>query len=67
MFYFSIIKMLLKKIKLGKFERSIAIMMLGTLVALLFIYLTAWSYSFPFYFAVLGTIVGFIYSKKQYI
>lgn len=64
MFYWNIIKMLLKKIRLGSFERPIAIMMLGTIVALLFIYLTAWSYSFPFYFAVLGTIVGFIHSKE---
>lgn len=64
MFYWSIIKMLLKKIRLGKFERPTAIVMLGTVAALLFIYLTAWSYSFPFYFAVLGTIVGFIHSKE---
>lgn len=64
MFYLSIIKRLLKKIRFGKLERSIAIIMLGTIAALLFIYLTAWSYSFPFYFAILGTIVGFIYSKE---
>lgn len=64
MFYWSIIKRLLKKIRGGKFERPTAIVMLGTVAALLFIYLTAWSYSFPFYFAVLGTIVGFIHSKE---
>ena len=64
MFYLSIIKMLWRKIRFGQLERSIAIMMLGTIVALWFIYLTAWSYSFPFYFAVLGTIIGFLYSKR---
>lgn len=64
MFYLSIIKRLLIKIRLGKFERPVAVMMLGTIAALLFIYLTAWSYSFPFYFTVLGTIVGFIHTKK---
>lgn len=65
MFYTSIIKMLLKEIRSTKMQSPISIVMLGAIVALLFIYLTAWSYSFPFYFAVLGAIVGFIHRKEQ--
>lgn len=59
MFYVVIIKRLLGYYK-RDYTRSLAIVMSGGVVVLLFIYLTAWSYSMCFYFAVLGTIVGFI-------
>lgn len=59
MFYVVIIKQLLAYYR-RDFIRSSAIVMLGGIAALLFIYITAWSYSICTYFAVLGTIVGFI-------
>lgn len=64
MFYVNIIRRLLGKYKKGGAYRQIAIMLLGTMVALLFTYLTAWTYSFPFYFVVLGSMVGFTFSAE---
>lgn len=63
-FYVNIIKCLLAKFRKGGYYKSIAIMLFGGIVAILFTSLTAWTYSFPFYFAVLGTIIGFIHSKS---
>jgi hypothetical protein len=40
--------------------------MLGAIVAILFINFTAWTYSFPFYFAVYGTVIGFILKIKSH-
>ena len=63
MFYIYIIKQLLLKFRKGNYDRQIVVIMLGTIVALLFIYLTTWSYSNCVYFTVLGTIIGYIYKK----
>lgn len=63
-FYISIIRQLLRRVPLGEDNKKIAIMALGTIAAFLFIYLTAWSYSFCTYFVILGCIVGYIYNGK---
>jgi hypothetical protein len=47
-------------------NREIAIIMLGAIVAILFINFTSWTYSFPFYFAVYGTVIGFILKIKSH-
>lgn len=44
-------------------DRATGIIMRGVIFAILFISMTAWTYDFPFYFAVLGTVIGF--SKKN--
>lgn len=58
-FYFSIFKCLVKKIRISEVDRKISINMIGGLLALLFIYFTAWGYSMPHYFVMLGTIIAF--------
>lgn len=64
LFYLSIVKGLLYTYRIRKDERAITISMMGTILALLFIYLTTWSYSFPFYFTVLGCIIAHIKNPK---
>lgn len=64
LFYTFIICRLLKIYKYKHSNKQLIIMMLGTICAFLFIYLTAWSYSMSFYFVVLGSIIGFIYSSS---
>ena len=65
MFYTNITLSLFKKIKLGIEEKKNVIIMLGGIVSLLFLYLTTWAYNTCTYFAVLGTIIGFISSNKN--
>lgn len=62
-FYFSILKHLVKKFRVSDVDKKICVNMIGGLLALLFIYFTAWGYSMPHYFAMLGTIIAF--SKER--
>lgn len=64
-FYFSIFKCLIKKIRISEVDRKISINMIGGLLALLFIYFTAWGYSMPHYFVMLGTIIVFSKERMQ--
>lgn len=63
-FYLGIIRRLTKRINWKEKGTKIPIMMLGGVVALLFVYFTAWAYSFGTYFVVLGCIIGYIYKSK---
>ena len=65
MFYTNITLSLFKKIRLRIEEKKNVIIMLGGIVSLLFLYLTTWAYNTCTYFAVLGTIIGFISSNKN--
>ena len=62
-FYFSILKHLVKKFRVSEVDKKICVNMIGGLLALLFIYFTAWGYSMPHYFVMLGTIIAF--SKER--
>ncbi len=62
-FYFSLLKLLIIKFRESKMNVNVCVNMIGGIFALLFIYLTAWGYSFPNYFVMLGTIIAF--SKKR--
>lgn len=55
-FYFWIIKNVLKK---QKKDKTIGRCMLGGLVAMLFLFTTAWGWEFPHYFICLGVLVGY--------
>ena len=64
LFYLVIIRRLTKQINWKGKGTKIPIMMLGGITALLFVYFTAWSYSFSTYFVVLGCVIGYIYKSK---
>lgn len=63
MFYISIISKTLNNKKTSSPDKSQRMVMLGAILAILFISLTAWTYDFPFYFAIIGTVIG--YTKNQ--
>lgn len=63
LFYSSIISNIFKYHKSLPLEKSSSMIVFSAILAILFISLTAWTYDFPFYFAVLGTVIG--YTKKQ--
>ena len=65
-FYANIILNLFKKIKTGNEGKEMSIMMLGGIVSLLFLYLTTWSYNISTYFAVIGTVIGYIKLNMKY-
>lgn len=58
-FYFSILKHLIRKFHVSDVDKKLCITMVGGLLALIFIYFTAWGYSMPHYFVMLGTIIAF--------
>lgn len=57
--YYWIGKCLLKKMKSNK---QLGMIMIGGFVVVLFLNLTAWSWSFPHYFMCLGVLIGFCHS-----
>ena len=63
-FYAGIIRRLIRKIKNSPDDKKNVIMMFGGIAALLFIYLTAWSYSICTYFLPLGYIIGYTLSNN---
>ena len=63
-FYWGIICRLIKLINWKGNGTKIQIVMLGGVVALLFVNFTAWSYSFSTNFVVLGCVIGYIYKSK---
>jgi len=58
-FHFWIVKRLWRMC-ISKSSREVGLILSGGYLATLFIGLTAWTYQFPFYFAVLGVIIGYI-------
>lgn len=64
-FYTSLIYRILNTGKLIPSYKSRSIVALSAVVAILFISLTAWTYDFLFFFAVLGTVLGFISDRNE--
>ena len=62
-FYISIIYKLFK-IKSNPILKSGRIIMIGAILAILFMGITAWIYDFSFYFAIIGVTIGHIYYSK---
>lgn len=59
MFYTSILKNIIKKRNSSYLDKTVGIVMIGVIVAILFIGLTAWLYDFAFFFAVIGVVIGY--------
>lgn len=59
MFYTSILAKVSRKRRLCPKEKANGTIMIGVIVAILFIGLTAWLYDFAFYFAVIGVVIGY--------
>jgi O-antigen ligase len=64
LFYLGIAKGLFRCWKINFRKRRFTIVLIGGFIAILFINLTAWTYSFPIYFVCFGIILGFINSNK---
>lgn len=66
-FYLQLIS---KTIRVGRSipnNKPRSIVILGAVFAILFVSLTAWTYDFAFYFAVLGTVLGFIHDRNKVV
>ena len=64
-FYLWIFLNIYKSIKKNKNNRKITIVLLGGFFAIIFINVTAWTYSFPHYFACFGIIIGYLNRKPS--
>ena len=64
LFYYIILKNLFKKIK---YDVKLGRCMLGGIIAIMFMNLTAWSWEFPQYFICLGVIIGYSFKEKYNI
>lgn len=64
-FYIALIFRTLKNGYIKPYNKPRSIIMLSAILAILFISFTAWTYDFAFYFAILGTVLGFIYDKDE--
>jgi hypothetical protein len=65
LFNFSVVKRLFSTWKKYKIRRSEVWVLTGVFLAILFIGLTAWTFSFPHYFIVFGVIIGFLETIRR--
>ena len=61
-FYFWLILNLYKSLKKNK---EITTVLIGGLLAIIFVNITAWTYAFPQYFACFGIITGYLINNRQ--
>lgn len=61
-FYYWIFRHLIKRVI---YDKKVALSMLGGLVSMLFLFLTAWAWEFPQYFICAGVLIGYCQSKSN--